>query len=351
MLISELDYELPEAQIAQEPAADRAGARLYYLGQENPHRTIADLPALIPDGALVVVNDTRVIPARLLGKKEDTGGKAEVFLLSRENKGDSSAWRALGRASKGLRPGMTVAVANLRIRVTGVLGGGTISVHITTIDGQSVEAAIDAHGRIPLPPYIRREDDARDRDRYQTIFAKNDGAVAAPTAGLHLTTSLVEKLRARGVRFAEVTLHVGLGTFQPVTAEDLNDHPMHAEELTVSEACAAEIARARQLKSPVVAIGTTTVRALESAADDAHVGFVRPKSGQTSLLIQPGYAFRVVDALLTNFHLPKSTLLALVSAFGGKERVMKAYEDAVAQRYRFFSYGDAMLLTRAGAFA
>jgi len=222
-------------------------------------------------------------------------------------------------------------------------------VHLTTIDDTSVDDAIKEHGRVPLPPYIRREDDARDRDRYQTIFAEHDGAIAAPTAGLHLTTELVAEMRSRGVTFAEVTLHVGLGTFQPVTVDDLDAHPMHAEKLCVSEKTALAIARARERRAKVVAIGTTTVRALESAADPARRGFVLPTSGVTRLLIQPGYAFSVVDMLMTNFHLPRSTLLALVCAFGGMEPVLTAYADAVRQNYRFFSYGDAMWLSRAGA--
>jgi S-adenosylmethionine:tRNA ribosyltransferase-isomerase len=363
VLISELDYELPPELIAQEPASDRSGARLLVPSplSHARHATIADLPELLPEGALVVVNDTRVIPARLLGAKEGTGGKAEIFLLERESEratdgaptatnGEGAVrYRALGRASKGLRPGAVVRVGSLRAEVEATHDGGQISVHLTTTDGTSVPDALHAHGRVPLPPYIRREDDARDRHRYQTIFAERDGAVAAPTAGLHLTPELVTKMRARGMTIAKVTLHVGLGTFQPVTVDDLDEHPMHAERFFVDEDCAREISRARDRGVPVVAIGTTTVRALESAADADAPGRVKPQSGSTRLLIQPGYHFRICDFLLTNFHLPRSTLLALVCAFAGKDLVLDAYRAAVADRYRFFSYGDAMLLSRASS--
>jgi S-adenosylmethionine:tRNA ribosyltransferase-isomerase len=354
VLISELDYALPPELIAQEPTPDRGGARLL-VPRPLSHARIADLPALLPEGALVVVNDTRVIPARLLGAKEGTGGKAEIFLLERETDragaltstlSNGLRYRALGRASKGLRPGAVVSVGTLRATVLEAYDGGQISVHLTTIDGTPVAAALNAYGRVPLPPYIRREDDARDKHRYQTIFAEHDGAVAAPTAGIHLTPDLVVAMKLRGMSVAKVTLHVGLGTFQPVTVDDLDHHPMHAERFVVSETCAREIERARERRAPVVAIGTTTVRALESAADPSSPGLVQAQSGETRLMIQPGYRFRVCDRLLTNFHLPKSTLLALVCAFAGKRLVLDAYRAAVEERYRFFSYGDAMLLAR-----
>jgi S-adenosylmethionine:tRNA ribosyltransferase-isomerase len=210
--------------------------------------------------------------------------------------------------------------------------------------GLGLAAAVEASGHVPLPPYVHRPDDAADRERYQTVFARVPGAVAAPTAGLHLSTALIDRIRARGVAVATVTLHVGLGTFQPVSAEDLDDHPMHAEAFVVPAEAAAAVAAARDRGAPVVAVGTTVVRALESAADPARPGGVLALSGETRLLIQPGYRFRVVDQLLTNFHLPQSTLLALVAAFAGRERVLSAYRAAVGARYRFYSYGDAMLI-------
>ncbi len=219
---------------------------------------------------------------------------------------------------------------------------------VWTPTGEPLDAAVRACGHVPLPPYIKRDDDLADTERYQTVFARRDGAVAAPTAGLHLTNAALARLASRGCSPTNVTLHVGLGTFQPVGVDDLDEHPMHAERYEVSQSTADAIASARARGAPVVAIGTTTVRALESAADPDRPGQVRPSSGETRLLIQPGYAWRVVDALLTNFHLPRSTLLALVCAFGGTERVLEAYRVAVRERYRFFSYGDAMLLWRRG---
>ena len=344
MRLSELDYILPEAQIAQAPLHERSAARLLALAHVPPHRNIVDLPALLPEGALLVVNDTRVIPARLLGTKE-SGGKAEIFLLERLTP-DATTWKAMGRASKGLRPGMKVRVDALVFTIVELLGGGRFVARAETTDGTDIAAEIERCGHVPLPPYIRRNDDAEDRHRYQTIFAKHDGAVAAPTAGLHLTEELLAQLRARGIETTSVTLHVGLGTFQAVTVDDLDDHPMHAERFHVSIETEEKIALARKEGRAVVCVGTTSVRALESAADPERRGHVRAASGETRLLIQPGYDFRVTDMLLTNFHLPKSTLLALVCAFGGTREVLSAYLLAVREGYRFFSYGDAMLLEK-----
>ncbi len=357
-----LDYALPPELIATHPPAERDGARLLVVDREGPskHLMIRDLDQLVPPGALLVVNDTRVIPARLLGHKAGSGGKVELLLARRL--GDASVrredrerpaerWRALGRSSKPLRAGAEVTFADgvLAAEIVapgpaGPDGGGLLEVLLWSPAGIALDAAIEKAGHIPLPPYLHRPDEAEDRERYQTIFARTPGAVAAPTAGLHLSTDLVARLSARGVQLAAVTLHVGLGTFQPVTADDLDDHPMHAEVLSVSAEAAEAVAAARARGAPVVAVGTTVVRALESAADPERPGHVRPTEGETRLLIQPGYGFRVVDQLLTNFHLPQSTLLALVCAFAGRERVLAAYESAVAERYRFFSYGDAMLL-------
>lgn len=337
------------------------------------HHRVSALARLISPGALVVVNDTRVVPARLIGRKRDTGGRVEVLLLRRvgslaiETKGapdqrdattTAEVWRAIGKSSKPLRFGAdvevsprgadsTAATTALVIRLLGRSEeDGCLEVALWTPSGAPVDAAILACGHVPLPPYIKRSDGIEDAERYQTVYARHDGAVAAPTAGLHLTRALLDALTARGCEIATVTLHVGLGTFQPVQVDDLDQHPMHSERYTVIEATAEAVTRARTGGRPVVAIGTTTVRALESAADENRVGHLRATTGETRLLIQPGYRFRVVDELLTNFHLPRSTLLALVCGFGGTERVLDAYRLAVRERYRFFSYGDAMLLGR-----
>ncbi len=365
MRVDAFHYELPPELIAQRPAEDRESARLLHLpadGGAAEHRTVADLPSLLPPGALVVLNDTRVIPARLLGNKSETGGKVEIFLVRRIEErtielapGEEKrveVWRALGKASKPLKFGSDVRVGDGRL-VVRLLGraddDGLLEVALWAPSGESVDAAIRACGHVPLPPYIKRDDDAADLDRYQTVFARVDGAIAAPTAGLHLTQALVGRLAVRGCDVTTATLHVGLGTFQPVTVDDLDQHPMHSERYRVSRTTADVIARAHDRGAPVVAIGTTVARALESAADPDRDGRVRPGDAETRLLIQPGYRFRVIDALVTNFHLPRSTLLAMVCAFAGTDRVLAAYAEAVRASYRFFSYGDAMLLWRAPA--
>jgi S-adenosylmethionine:tRNA ribosyltransferase-isomerase len=352
-----LDYELPPELIATRPADERDGARLLVLGAGFPaHAAVRDLAELIPNGALVVVNDTLVIRARLYGSKVPSGGKVELLLVRRLDAGaggqSEAVWQALGRASKPLRPGTQIAFeANALLAEVLACGeGGLHEVRLSAPSGVAVDAAVDAIGRVPLPPYLRREDDAADRERYQTVFAREPGAVAAPTAGLHLSEALLDRMRARDIVIATVTLHVGLGTFQPVVAEDLDDHPMHAEVFSVPANTVRLVAAARDRSAPVVAVGTTVVRALETAADPERTGHVRAQQGETRLLIQPGYQFRVVDSLLTNFHLPQSTLLALVAAFAGKERVLAAYALAIRERYRFYSYGDAMLIrAREGA--
>jgi S-adenosylmethionine:tRNA ribosyltransferase-isomerase len=389
MRVDALHYELPPELIAQHPAEDRELARLMHLpahGGEPEHRRVSDLPDLLRPGTVVVVNDTRVIPARLLGQKRPTGGRVELFLVRRvdapeeENEetgserrqgGVSSAsllsllvspshvevWQALGRSTKPLRVGTEVAIARrddgpesgpvLFARVVEKTAGeATLLVALWTDAFATIGEALEACGHVPLPPYIKRADDARDVDRYQTVYARHDGAVAAPTAGLHLTEPLMERMAARGCTLARVTLHVGLGTFQPVAVDDLDRHAMHAEHYVVGEETARAIARARDEGAPVVAIGTTTARALETAADPTRPGRVVPGGGETRILIQPGHAFRVVDGLFTNFHLPRSTLLAMVGALGGLDRVLGAYAIAVRERYRFFSYGDAMLMWR-----
>jgi S-adenosylmethionine:tRNA ribosyltransferase-isomerase len=355
MRVARFDYELPPELIAQSPPAAREAARLMVLAGDGGaplHATIAQLDAHVAPGTLLVVNDTRVLRARILGVKEGTGGKTEIFLVRKVEElleGDRSVqrWRAMARASKGLRPGMRVVKGDLVIELEGRSDDGLFVVRIHARDGRPIDDALREAGQIPLPPYIKRDVASDDDERYQTVFARAEGAVAAPTAGLHLTHALLARLEARGCEIASCTLHVGLGTFQPVTVEDLDDHPMHTEYFEVPRATAAAIARARERGAPVLAVGTTVVRALESAKDEARPGHVRPCAEETKILVQPGYRFAVVDRLLTNFHLPQSTLLALVSAFAGTDRVLDAYRLAVRERYRFFSYGDAMLLDRA----
>ena len=361
-----LDYSLPSELIADRPSEERDGARLLVVGEQVcADARVADVDRELPEGALVIVNDTRVVPARLLGHKADTGGKVELLLVrelgaidvERDGKRLSGVrWSALGRASKGMRRGTELIFGEAegpRLLATVLADrsdeageGGLLEVALCALGGEPVLDVIDALGHMPLPPYMKRADAPLDRERYQTVFAQKPGAIAAPTAGLHLSERVLERLASRGIERASVTLHVGLGTFQPVTVDDLDHHPMHRERFEVPESTALAIARARARGAPVVAIGTTVVRALESAADHERAGYVRVAEGETALLIQPGYRFRVVDRLLTNFHLPQSTLLALVSAFAGRERVLAAYEAAIARRYRFYSYGDAMLLSR-----
>lgn len=339
MRTDDLDYELPEELIAQRPTADRDGARLMVVDAGSvgvDHRAVRQLPELL-EPALWVVNDTRVIPARLHGHKP-TGGAVELLLV--EPIGEDT-WRCMGRASKPLRPGLVVTIAEgFTAHVEGKLDGGMVEVRFET-EG-SFEESLEAHGEMPLPPYVQREAEADDRERYQTIFADRPGAIAAPTAGLHFTDALVAALEAGDHRFARVTLHVGPGTFRPVKVDDLDEHPMHEERYEVPPAAAEAIASARAEGRSVVAVGTTVVRTLESAARPD--GTVDARSGRTDLFIQPPYAPKVVDHLLTNFHLPRSTLLALVMALGGEAPLREAYAAAVRERYRFFSYGDAMLI-------
>jgi S-adenosylmethionine:tRNA ribosyltransferase-isomerase len=344
MLAVELDYPLPEALIAQAPLAERDAARLLWLRRDTgaiEHRCVRELSELVAP-SLWVVNDTRVIPARAIATKP-SGGRVEFLFLERiAELGDRERWSALGKTSRGLKPGMTLQVApGFELEVQAIHTQGELTLDVAARGG--VRAALERHGSVPLPPYIRRPADADDRERYQTVFAREPGAVAAPTAGLHLSERLLAALRERGHELASVTLHVGPGTFAPLRAEALAEHHMHREHYELPEATVAAIARARREGRPVLAVGTTVVRALEASAR-AH-GELRPGSGDTDIFIYPPYRFRSVDALLTNFHLPRSTLLALVMAFAGIEPVRAAYAAAVAERYRFFSYGDAMLIT------
>jgi S-adenosylmethionine:tRNA ribosyltransferase-isomerase len=339
-----LDYALPERLIAVRPLPRRDGARLLVVGDAGvEHRRIEDFAELVPEGALLVVNDTRVRHARVLLHKRDTGGKVELLLLRRlATPVEGELWQALGRANKPLRVGSRLAAPGLEAEI--VRQGDPLEVRLFAPEG--IDAWLARKGHVPIPPYLGRIDEPADAERYQTIFARKIGSVAAPTAGLHLSEPLLARLEARGVALSRLTLEIGLGTFRPVDADDLDQHPMHSESLEVTAELAADIAAARRRGAPVVAVGTTVVRALESAADPEALGHVRPFQGETRLLIQPGHAFRVVDALLTNFHQPKSTLLALVCAFAGLTRTLEAYGVAVREEYRFLSYGDAMWLPR-----
>lgn len=340
---SDFHYELPEALIAQVPLPERSASRLLCVpGGAQPFvdRRMRDLPDLLQPGDLLVFNDTRVLPARLFGQKA-TGGRVEI-LIERLLSGQEA--RAQVSASKSPKAGSRIALdAGGEAEVLG-REGEFYRLHFD-VDAP-LESWLLQAGRMPLPPYIRREPGADDGERYQTVFAREVGAVAAPTAGLHFDDALLEALRVRGVRFGHVTLHVGAGTFQPLRVDDLREHRMHSEWLNVGAGLVEQIRETRAAGGRVVAVGTTVVRALESAlqADGADTGELRPFAGETQIFIFPGYRIRSVDALLTNFHLPESTLLMLVSAFAGRERVLSAYQHAVRERYRFFSYGDAMLL-------
>ena len=342
MRVDLFDYDLPDALIAQHPAEPRDAARLLDLtGDGLADRTVSDLPALLRPGDLLVCNDTRVIPARLDGRRGEA--RIEATLHKREGNG---RWAAFARPARRLKPGDSIAFADgLAATVAGKRDGGEVVLDFG-MDDAALLAALDRHGAMPLPPYIRRPRGgaAADRGAYQTVFAARPGAVAAPAASLHFTPDLLAALERRGVQRTAVTLHVGAGTFLPVKADDTDAHVMHAEWGEVPEAAAAAIAAARARGGRVVAAGTTALRILESAA--AADGGVSPFAGETRLFITPGYGFRAVDLLLTNFHLPRSTLLMLVAAFVGRERILAAYAHAVAAGYRFFSYGDACLLRR-----
>ena len=339
MQVSDFDFDLPDAQIARFPAEDRTGSRLLCLdgnGGAIEHRQFADIEQLLEPGDLLVLNNTRVIPARLYGQKE-TGGKIEVLI---ERVVEDNLALAQVRASKSPKPGSVLLLADGTVPV--VVEGRRDFLFVLRFASQVLPLLLE-HGHMPLPPYIDRADGDSDRLRYQTVFAAKDGAVAAPTAGLHFDEALLARLEARGVRKAFVTLHVGSGTYQPVRVEKIEDHVMHAEYIEVSEEVCQAVRDTRAQGKRVVAVGTTSVRSLESASVS---GEIAPFQGDSSIFIYPGYQFRSVDLMVTNFHLPQSTLLMLVSAFAGREQVLAAYHDAVDQQYRFFSYGDAMLLTR-----
>jgi S-adenosylmethionine:tRNA ribosyltransferase-isomerase len=344
-----LDYDLPDELIARRPLDERDASRLLVLDRGViEHRLVRELPALMPERALLVVNDTRVRRARVFGARRGSGGRVELLMLGRrpelERADGREVWEALGRASKPLRPGIVIDAGRLACEVIERAADGTLLVFVATTG--SVESVLAEEGRVPIPPYLGRDDDEQDVTRYQTVYAERVGSVAAPTAGLHLTPRLFEALAERGVELGRLELEVGLGTFKPIVADDLSEHVMHEERYRISEDLAKKVAQARGEGRPVVAVGTTVVRALESASDPARPGCVVAQTTATRLLIQPGYAFRVVDALLTNFHQPKSTLLALVAAFAGFDAMRAAYTAAVSERYRFLSFGDAMWLPR-----
>jgi S-adenosylmethionine:tRNA ribosyltransferase-isomerase len=346
LTLSDFDFALPRELIAQHPAAERSTARLLDARTEPVRdRHVRDLPDLLRAGDLLVVNDTAVIKARLFGVKS-SGGAVEALVERVE--ADRVVVAQL-RASKSPKPGAVVRFADsFDAEVLGRAGSDASLFRLRFPDDPL--ALLERHGHVPLPPYIERGDDDADVARYQTVFAAHPGAVAAPTAALHFDAELVAALAARGVERTAITLHVGAGTFQPVRSERLDAHVMHSERFDVGAAAVAAIARARGRGGRVVAVGTTSLRALEAAALRGAEGeALRPASGETDLFVTPGFPFRVVDLLLTNFHLPRSTLLMLVAAFAGHERIRDLYAHAIAERYRFFSYGDAMLLARAGA--
>ena len=339
MRLSDFVYPLPPELIAQHPAAERTASRLLHL--DGRSGAIADLMfpdivTLLDAGDVLVVNDTRVIKARLHGRK-DTGGEVEVLI---ERVLDAHRALAQVRASKPLKPGRRLVLGDVDAEVLDRRG----EFFELRFAGDEVLRVLEAHGEVPLPPYVTHVAQHEDEARYQTVYARFPGAVAAPTAGLHFDDALLAKVRAQGVEIASLTLHVGAGTFQPVRVDDPSKHVMHSEWYSIPEATVDAIARARARKGRVIAVGTTALRALESAAAS---GELRAGPSETQLFIVPGYEFRIVDRLITNFHLPKSTLLMLVSAFTGVDNIRRAYAHAVAARYRFFSYGDAMLLERA----
>ena len=355
MDVREFDFDLPSELIAQEPAAERGQSRLLHLDRQTGllvHGVFHDLPQILRQGDLVVVNNTRVFPARLLGRREASGGAVECLLIGPREQGapagpGGQVWHALMHPGQKLRPGARVVfdgALTLHGEVLEQHFYGRRTLRLWREDGGPVDEAIDAIGHVPLPPYIKRDDRPEDRERYQTVFAREGGSVAAPTAGLHFTPAITAALAARGIEIAEITLHVGYGTFQPVRVERVEDHRLEAERFTIAPAAAAAINRARDEGRRIIAVGTTTTRTLEAAAA-ANQGRVAAGTGATDLFIVPGFQFRLVQGLLTNFHQPRSSLLMLVSAFGGVEHVRAAYAAAIARRYRFYSYGDAMLVT------
>ena len=341
MDVKDFDYELPEELIAQDPLEDRSSSRLMVLDRKTgdvEHRHFRDILDYLNPGDCLVINNTKVIPARLYGAKEDTQAKIEVLLLKRK---ENDVWETLVKPGKKAKPGTRIVFGDglLVGEVIDVVeeGNRLIQFHYDGI----FEEILDQLGQMPLPPYITHQ--LQDKNRYQTVYAKYDGSAAAPTAGLHFTKELLSAVKEKGVDIAEVTLHVGLGTFRPVKVENVLDHHMHSEFYMVSAEAAEKINHAKESGHRVISVGTTSTRTLESAADES--GRLKETSGWTEIFIYPGYKFKVLDCLITNFHLPESTLIMLVSALAGREHVLAAYEEAVKERYRFFSFGDAMFIT------
>ena len=337
---SDYYFDLPKELIAQDPLEDRSASRLLVMDRQTgatSHHIFKEICSFLKPGDCLVLNNTKVIPARLLGAKEDTGASVEILLLKRM---ENDVWETLVKPGKKLRPGAKV-----------VFGDGRLRAEILDVeeDGNRLvkffydgiwEEVLDSLGEMPLPPYITHK--LQDKNRYQTVYAKFEGSAAAPTAGLHFTPELLEEIKAKGVDIARVTLHVGLGTFRPVKVDEITEHHMHSEFFMIDEEAAEKINRAKETGHRVICVGTTSCRTVESAADEN--GHLEAKSGWTQIFIYPGYKFKVLDCLITNFHLPESTLIMLVSALAGREHVLAAYEEAVKERYRFFSFGDAMFI-------
>jgi len=340
MKSSDFFYELPQELIAQEPLEKRSSSRLLVLDKENGtigHKTFNELSDYIQKGDCLVLNDTRVIPARLLGEREDTGGKIE-FVLLRQIEGD--VWEVLLKPGKRAKPGSRFTFGNdeLRSEIIEVVEGGN---RLVRFEYKGIfQEVLDRVGVVPLPPYITKK--LEDSERYQTVYSKYRGSAAAPTAGLHFTKEMLEDLRHKGVELAYITLHVGLGTFRPVKVENVEEHVMHSEYYILNEEAAQTVNKAKEGGGRIIAVGTTSCRVLETVSN--REGKIEPAHGWTDIFIYPGYQFKIVDAMITNFHLPESTLIMLVSAFAGKENIMNAYHTAVEQKYRFFSFGDAMLI-------
>ncbi len=340
MKTSDFYYDLPKELIAQDPLSDRSSSRLLVLSKDTgkiEHRIFTDITDYLRPGDCLVLNNTKVIPARLIGVKSDTKASVEVFLLKRK---EDNLWETLVRPGKKLRPGAQVSFGDgvLTCVIEDVLDDGNRLVRFS-YEG-IFEEILDKLGQMPLPPYITHK--LKDKDRYQTVYAQYEGSAAAPTAGLHFTKKLLDRIEGLGVKICFVTLHVGLGTFRPVKVEDVTEHHMHSEWYEITEESAAVINKTKSLGGRIICVGTTSCRTLESAADDN--GHIEAKSDDTDIFIYPGYKFKIMDALITNFHLPESTLLMLVSAFAGKDNIMNAYETAINERYRFFSFGDAMFI-------
>ncbi len=340
MKTSDFYYDLPEELIAQDPLEDRSASRLMHLDRETgevSHGHFRDILTYLKPGDCLVINDTKVIPARLYGHKEGTDALIEILLLKRR---ENDIWETLVRPGKKCRPGAVINFGDgiLKGRVLEVVDDGN---RLIQFEYEGIfEEILDRLGEMPLPPYITHK--LKDKNRYQTVYAKHEGSAAAPTAGLHFTEELLREVQERGVNIAHVTLHVGLGTFRPVKVEDVTQHHMHSEFYVIEESQAELINAARKNGGRIIAVGTTSCRTLESAAEED--GTLKAGSGWTDIFIYPGYRFKIMDGLITNFHLPESTLIMLVSAFAGKEHVLKAYEEAVKERYRFFSFGDAMFI-------